>query len=85
MVDVGYKSEGIILRSEWEENDPPPEPERSAEGGDDGWCGGSGRASWLQGSEGVQVDCRPEGRASRESRDGQECSFSAATARTTTE
>ncbi len=26
LVDVGYKSEGIILRSEWEENDPPPEP-----------------------------------------------------------
>jgi small subunit ribosomal protein S1 len=26
LVDVGYKSEGIILRSEWEDNEPPPEP-----------------------------------------------------------
>ena len=26
LVDVGYKSEGIILRNEWEENEPPPEP-----------------------------------------------------------
>ena len=26
LVDVGYKSEGIILRSEWEESEPPPQP-----------------------------------------------------------
>ena len=26
LVDVGYKSEGIILRNEWEEHEPPPEP-----------------------------------------------------------
>ncbi len=26
LVDVGYKSEGIILRSEWEESEPPPRP-----------------------------------------------------------
>ena len=26
LVDVGYKSEGIILRNEWEEDEPPPEP-----------------------------------------------------------
>jgi small subunit ribosomal protein S1 len=26
LVDVGYKSEGVILRSEWEETEPPPEP-----------------------------------------------------------
>ncbi len=26
LVDVGYKSEGMILRNEWEENQPPPEP-----------------------------------------------------------
>ena len=26
LVDVGYKSEGIILRSEWEDDEPPPEP-----------------------------------------------------------
>ncbi len=26
LVDVGYKSEGIILRNEWEEGEPPPEP-----------------------------------------------------------
>jgi small subunit ribosomal protein S1 len=26
LVDVGYKSEGIILRSEWEEDEPPPRP-----------------------------------------------------------
>ena len=26
LVDVGYKSEGVILRSEWDENDPPPQP-----------------------------------------------------------
>ena len=26
LVDVGYKSEGIILRSEWEEGEPPPKP-----------------------------------------------------------
>jgi len=26
LVDVGYKSEGMILRGEWEENEPPPEP-----------------------------------------------------------
>jgi len=25
LVDVGYKSEGVILRSEWEENETPPE------------------------------------------------------------
>jgi len=25
MVDVGYKSEGMILRNEWEEDEPPPE------------------------------------------------------------
>lgn len=25
MVDVGYKSEGVILRNEWDEDDPPPE------------------------------------------------------------
>ena len=25
LVDVGYKSEGIILRSEWDENEPPPQ------------------------------------------------------------
>ena len=25
LVDVGYKSEGIILRSEWEQDEPPPE------------------------------------------------------------
>jgi len=25
LVDVGYKSEGIILRNEWDENEPPPE------------------------------------------------------------
>lgn len=26
LVDVGYKSEGIILRNEWEDKEPPPEP-----------------------------------------------------------
>ena len=26
LVDVGYKSEGIILRNEWEETEDPPEP-----------------------------------------------------------
>ncbi len=26
LVDVGYKSEGVILLSEWEEGDPPPVP-----------------------------------------------------------
>jgi S1 RNA binding family protein len=26
LVDVGYKSEGMILRNEWEEDEPPPEP-----------------------------------------------------------
>ncbi len=26
LVDVGYKSEGIILSNEWEEDEPPPEP-----------------------------------------------------------
>jgi len=26
LVDVGYKSEGMILRNEWEESEPPPEP-----------------------------------------------------------
>jgi len=26
LVDVGYKSEGIIFRNEWEEGEPPPEP-----------------------------------------------------------
>ena len=26
LVDVGYKSEGMIPRTEWEENDAPPEP-----------------------------------------------------------
>jgi len=26
LVDVGYKSEGMILRHEWEEAEPPPEP-----------------------------------------------------------
>ena len=26
VVDVGYKSEGIIERDEWEEGEPPPEP-----------------------------------------------------------
>ena len=26
LVDVGYKSEGVILRNEWDENDPPPLP-----------------------------------------------------------
>ena len=26
LVDVGYKSEGIILRNEWEADEPPPEP-----------------------------------------------------------
>ena len=25
LVDVGYKSEGVILRNEWEEGEPPPE------------------------------------------------------------
>jgi small subunit ribosomal protein S1 len=25
LVDVGYKSEGLILRNEWDENEPPPE------------------------------------------------------------
>ncbi len=29
LVDVGYKSEGIILRNEWEEDEPPPEPGQS--------------------------------------------------------
>ena len=28
LVDVGYKSEGIILRSEWEEGEPLPKPGR---------------------------------------------------------
>jgi small subunit ribosomal protein S1 len=26
LVDVGYKSEGIILRNEWDDKEPPPEP-----------------------------------------------------------
>ncbi len=26
LVDVGYKSEGVILASEWDEDQPPPEP-----------------------------------------------------------
>jgi small subunit ribosomal protein S1 len=26
LVDVGYKSEGIILRNEWEDDEPPPTP-----------------------------------------------------------
>ncbi|NLX95278.1 MAG: 30S ribosomal protein S1 [Rhodopirellula sp.] len=26
LVDVGYKSEGMILRNEWEENEAPPQP-----------------------------------------------------------
>ncbi len=26
LVDVGYKSEGVIPLSEWEENEPPPQP-----------------------------------------------------------
>ncbi len=26
LVDVGYKSEGMILRNEWEEEEPPPQP-----------------------------------------------------------
>ncbi|HUT11576.1 MAG TPA: 30S ribosomal protein S1 [Thermoguttaceae bacterium] len=26
LVDVGYKSEGIIFRNEWDEDEPPPEP-----------------------------------------------------------
>ena len=26
LVDVGYKSEGVIMRGEWEENETPPEP-----------------------------------------------------------
>ena len=26
LVDVGYKSEGIILRNEWEDNETPPQP-----------------------------------------------------------
>jgi len=26
LVDVGYKSEGIILSNEWEDHEPPPEP-----------------------------------------------------------
>jgi small subunit ribosomal protein S1 len=26
LVDVGYKSEGIILSNEWEDYEPPPEP-----------------------------------------------------------
>ncbi len=26
LVDVGYKSEGVVLRNEWEEHEPPPEP-----------------------------------------------------------
>jgi small subunit ribosomal protein S1 len=25
LVDVGYKSEGVIVRNEWEENEPPPQ------------------------------------------------------------
>ena len=29
LVDVGYKSEGIIPRNEWEEHEPPPEPGQS--------------------------------------------------------
>lgn len=31
LVDVGYKSEGIILRNEWEEGEPPPEPGQTFE------------------------------------------------------
>ncbi len=26
LVDVGYKSEGVVLRGEWSETEPPPEP-----------------------------------------------------------
>ena len=31
LVDVGFKSEGLVLREEWEEGEPPPEPGQTVE------------------------------------------------------
>ncbi len=36
LVDVGYKSEGIIFRNEWEEGEEPPEPGTTRQGPDRG-------------------------------------------------